>query len=414
MIKILNSIFFKRNALMLVSAAIMMLLVLPSCMNSNKWENQDQYVALSGGQIELCKTCPPGFLLNEKNQCIAKNLYQQYESLQDVGVGGLKSALPAVRDGFSPQQIDLGRYLFFDPVLSADGSVSCASCHDPDQGFSDGKPVSSGIHGAQLSRSSPSLWNVAYLNRFFWDARATSLEEQMTGPLFSSEEMGNNPENLKVSMNEIPMYRRLFTEAFPEKEVNDSIQLHEIYTALAAFQTSLISLNSKYDRYAHGYANALNEREIKGLNIFRSFVARCAECHTPPLFTNQQIAVIGTPEPTGKPRDIGAEKTFNDPSRKGGFKVPSLRNIEKTAPYMHSGRFESLRETVEFYTKGRGHAVREGEKLYLHWHIWEPELTSAELDLLVDFLKTLTDESFTPKIPETVPSNLHLQKDISS
>ena len=94
-------------------------------------------------------------------------MYQQYESLQGVGVGGLKTALPEVRDGFSPQQIDLGRYLFFDPVLSVDGSVSCASCHDPHQGFSDGKAVSTGIHGSQLSRSSPSLWNVAYLKKIF-------------------------------------------------------------------------------------------------------------------------------------------------------------------------------------------------------------------------------------------------------
>ena len=117
--------------------------------------------------------------------------------------------------------------------------------------------------------------------------------------------MGNNPENLKMSLNSIPMYKRLFAEAFPEKEANDSIQLEEIYTALTAFETSLISLNSKYDQYAHGYEGALNEREIKGLNIFRSFVARCAECHTPPLFTNQQIAVIGTPEPEGKPFGCG-------------------------------------------------------------------------------------------------------------
>jgi len=365
-------------------------------------------------QLELCTTCPPGFLLNEQNQCLSKNLYQQYESLQDAGVGGLKTALPKVRDGFSPQQIDLGRYLFFDPILSMDGSVSCASCHDPDQGFSDGKAVSTGIQGNQLTRSSPSLWNVAYLKNFFWDARAETLEEQMTGPLFSEKEMGNTPENLKKSLNKNPTYRRLFDQAFPERTRQDSIQLDEVYTALTAFETSLISLNSKYDQYAHGYEGALNEREIKGLNIFRSFVARCAECHTPPLFTNQQIAVIGTPEPNGNSRDIGAEKTFQDPSRRGGFKVPSLRNIEKTAPYMHSGKFGTLRETVEFYTKGRGHAVPEGEKLYLHWHIWEPDLSDDELDLLVDFLKTLTDESFKPKVPERLPSQMNINSESNS
>jgi cytochrome c peroxidase len=166
----------------------------------------------------------------------------------------------------------------------------------------------------------------------------------------------------------------------------------------------LISLNSRYDQYAHGFHGALNENEIEGLNVFRSFVARCAECHTPPLFTNQQLAVLGTPEPDGKPLDPGAQTPYNDPTLRGAFKVPSLRNVAKTAPYMHSGRFKTLREAAEFYTKGRGHAVPEGENLYLHWHIWEPDLTDNELDRLVDFLNTLTDESFMPKRPDRLPS----------
>ena len=117
--------------------------------------------------IKLCNYCPPGFELSEDNQCLSRSLYQQYASLRNSGVGGLKTALPASRNGFSPQQIDLGRYLFFDPVLSKDGSIACSSCHDPDYGFSDGRPVSIGIKGTPLKRSAPSLWNVAYLNSFF-------------------------------------------------------------------------------------------------------------------------------------------------------------------------------------------------------------------------------------------------------
>lgn len=361
---------------------------------------------IAGKSIELCKTCPPGFQLNDLNQCISKNLYLQYKSLKNKGVGGLKTALPKVRDGFSPQQIDLGRYLFFDPVLSADNAVSCASCHSPDLGFSDGRSTSIGIQNKRITRSSPSLWNVAYLNKLFWDGRASSLEEQMEGPLYAENEMGTTREELLITINSIDNYRSLFNQAFPKRRVLDSITLDEIYTSIAAFESSLISLNSRYDRYAHGYHEALNEDEIEGLNVFRSFVARCSECHTPPLFTNQQIAVIGTPEPDGLPLDVGAEIPFNDKTRRGGFKVPSLRNIEKTAPYMHSGKFETLRETVEFYTKGRGHAVPEEEELFLHWHIWEPELSEYELDRLVDFLKTLTDESFKPKVPSILPSGI--------
>lgn len=353
----------------------------------------------------LSCNCPPGFQLTEHNTCASRNLYQQYASLQNSGVGGLKTALPTPREGFSPQQIDLGRLLFFDPVLSKDESVSCATCHNPYQGFADGMPVTIGVGGAVQTRSAPTLWNVAYLNSFFWDGRSKTLEEQMQGPLYSSIEMGNTKEHLLASLNKIEKYNQLFQEAFPDRR-NGSIELDEIYLAITAFEASLISLNSKYDQYAHGYAEALNKNEIEGLNIFRSFVARCAECHTPPLFTNQQIAVIGVPDLEGKPLDPGAEIPNNDPSMRGGFKVPSLRNIARTAPYMHSGSMETLRDAAEFYNLGRGHAVPQNEKLYLHWHIWEPNLTDDELDRLVDFMNTLTDESFLPIVPLEVPSGL--------
>ncbi len=355
----------------------------------------------------LASYCPPGFVLTPQNQCLSRNLYQMYSSLQKSGVGGLKSALPKARDGFTPQQIDLGRYLFFDPVLSKDASLSCASCHQPARGFTDGLPVSVGINHTVLTRSAPSVWNVAYLKSFFWDARASSLEEQMKGPLYAEDEMATTPGLLLATLNGIDAYKQMFEEAFPMRKGPDILE-NEIYTAIAAFESSLISLNSRYDRYAHGYKDALTSKELEGLNVFRSFVARCAECHTPPLFTNRQIAVIGTPEPPGNEFDAGTEKTYNDPTMRGGFKIPSLRNIEKTAPYMHSGRFPTLRETVEFYTKGRGHAVPKNEKLILHWHIWEPQLSDYEVDRLVDFLKTLTGESFMPQIPDIVPSGLQL------
>ena len=352
----------------------------------------------------LNELCPPSFEKMDDGRCELRNLYQLYDSLQGVGVGGTQTALPAHRDGFTPQQIDLGRYLFFDPALSADGSISCASCHHPDKGFSDGRARSVGIGGHEAQRSAPTLWNVAFLKRLFWDARAESLEEQAKGPLFHPHEMGNSEAQLAQTLNDNPVYAALFRQAFPE--ARDTIELPQVYTALTAFQTSLISLNSRYDQYAHGYHAALNAQEIEGMNVFRSFVARCAECHTPPLFTNQQIAVIGTPEPDGRALDIGAESTFDAAKLKGGFRVPSLRNIAQTAPYMHSGGFETLRDTVEFYTKGRGHAVPEGVDMQLHWHIWEPNLTDYELDRLVDFLGTLTDETFKPQIPQRVPSGL--------
>jgi len=360
----------------------------------------------TGETIELKDYCPPGFELLANKTCELLTLYDSYTSLHNIGVGGLKTALPAARDGFSPQQIDLGRYLFFDPVLSGDHSMSCASCHHPELGFTDGRARSIGIGGADVKRAAPSLWNVAFLKRFFWDARAGSLEEQMLGPMYSANEMGGDRIKLLRDVAGNETYQRLFRDAYPGSEGPPTLQ--QVYTAIAAFQTSLISLNSRYDRYAHGYHDALTDNEKEGMNIFRSFVARCAECHTPPLFTNQQIAVIGVPEPDGRPFDAGAGDAHDNPTWRGGFKVPSLRNVARTAPYMHSGTFDTLYDAAEFYTLGRGHAVpeEERERIILHWHIWEPQLTDAEIERLVDFLGALTDENFKPLIPAHVPSGL--------
>lgn len=352
--------------------------------------------------FELKSQCPPSFSFKQ-GRCFLVSQYQFYDSTQNRGVGGTQTSLPQVRDGFSPQQIDLGRFLFFDPALSKDGSLSCASCHQPDKGFSDDLDRSVGITGEKVGRSSPSLWNVGFLKKLFWDARATTLEAQAEGPLFDPKEMGNSKEQLLDTLNGNDEYVRLFQQVYDSQL---PVTLEQVTKALTAFQASLISLNSRYDQYAHGYHEALSEQEIAGLNVFRSFVARCSECHQPPLFTNDQIAVIGTPEPEGMPFDVGAQKTFDEFKLRGGFKVPTLRNITKTAPYMHSGKFENLFDSIEFYTKGRGHAVPKDQTLYLHWHIWEPDLSDAEIESIIDFLGALNDESLMPTIPTSVPSGL--------
>lgn len=360
--------------------------------------------------IQLNNSCPPSFELSSANTCLLVTRYDAYDSLHDKGVGGTQTALPKARQGFSPQQIDLGRYLFFDPLLSGNHRQACASCHQPDKGFTDGKALSTGSHGDLGNRSAPSLWNVTFLKKLFWDARADSLEQQALIPLFAPHEMANTADQLLADLSANHSYPALFKQAFPQAA---QLELSQVATALAAFQSSLISLNSRYDQYAHGYHAALDTEEIKGLNVFRSFVARCAECHTPPLFTNQQIAVIGTPEPDGMPFDEGAGNSNDKKKLRGAFKVPSLRNIAKTAPYMHSGRFASLDEAAEFYTKGRGHAVPE-QKLLLHWHIWEPKLTAEEISQISRFLQTLTDQSLTPAIPTKLPSGLPLPAELQN
>ena len=352
--------------------------------------------------FELATTCPAGFELTEEGRCELNSLYDNYRSPHDSGVGGPRAGLPDIRDGFPPQVIDLGRYLFFDPLLSADNSIACSSCHDPDYGFADGLGRARGINKAVLDRSAPSLWDMGVFGTLLWAGSKPSLDEQLSGPLYADNEMGNRPDQLITDLQSNAIYRDLFTVAFGPGE----IQLDQVYTAITAFESSLVSLNSRYDFYAHGLQTALSPSELEGLNVFRSFVSRCGECHTPPLFSNQEIAIIGVPEPEGRPFDPGAGATSGIPNQRGGFRVPSLRNIAKTAPYMHQGNFESLRDTVAFYNGGRGHGVPEDENLLIHWHIWDPDLREEELDRLVDFLHALTDEGFMPEIPKRLPSGL--------
>ncbi len=369
-----------------------------------------------GGRAEdfvLRSECPASFERTSDNKCQLRTLYQQYTAVE--GFGGLRAPLPTPRDGFSPQEIDLGRYLFFDPALSGDRTISCAHCHDPNRGFADGLGRSHGAGGTGvgaerkggtiLSRGAPSLWNSAFLRSFFWDGHAGSLEEQAEGPLLSPQEMGNSRADLERSINAVPAYRRLFAEAYPSTR-SGGVRFAQIVHALAAFQSSLISLNSRYDHYAHGDADALNAEEIAGHNVFRSFVTRCSQCHTPPLFTNGQLAVIGSPEPDGVPFDPGAQGNTGTKTLRAAFKIPSLRNIAETAPYMHSGRFRTLEEVVDFYNGGRGHAVPKGENLALHWHLTTFHLSPDEVASLTAFLRSLSDSSMTPDIPATVPSGL--------
>ena len=199
-------------------------------------------------------------------------------------------------------------------------------------------------------------------------------------------------------------YQRLFHEAFGEEP-----NLTNIAEALAAFQISLMSFDSRYDRYAHGQKNAMSEQEIRGYNHFRGFVGRCSQCHVPPLFTDSELAVIGSPSLPGQAADKGAGALSDDPFLMGAFRVPTLRNITRSAPYFHAGQFKKLDEVVHFYNETRGHAAPSDLELKIHWHIHMtngPKLSAQDEKDIVAFLQTLEDETLTPVIPESVPSGL--------
>jgi cytochrome c peroxidase len=372
-------------------------------------------------QWSLASDCPPSFEQLGDGTCDFRSLYDVYASVD--GHGGLRARLPSMRARYSAKQIDLGKYLFFDRALSHDQTLACADCHNPRLGFSDARGRSLGIAqprgppgGAaprrELDRGAPTLWNVGFLQRLFWDGRAATLAEQASGPLFAADEMANTPAGLTQTLNAIPAYRALFADAYARESAR-AITIDEIEQALAAFQSSLVSFNSRYDRYAFGDASALTPLEQTGHNVFRGFVARCSQCHVPPLFTDGELAVIGAPAVAGQPYDKGAGRQSDDPALVGAFRTPTLRNIALTAPYFNAGQFATLRDVVSFYNDTRGHAVPKSVPQQVHWHIAmkAPQLSEADVGALVAFLGALTDESLKPRAPEAVPSGLPVAPD---
>ena len=303
----------------------------------------------------------------------------------------------------TPEKVELGRLLFFDPVLSQNNDMSCASCHHPDMGFTDGNAQAIGADGEALPRSAMSLWNVAYNTTFFWDGRAASLEKQMETPLTSVDEMGSSPDDIVAEIKAIPEYVDLFEKAFGS---SDAVTFENVTYAIAAFERSLVTNNSPFDRYAAGDVNALTPSQRRGLGLFRSAATRCFECHAAPTFADESFSVTGVPDLPGQPHDEG-RKAIEPSGLDGAFKAPTLRNIALTAPYMHNGVFNTLEEVVDFYAKGGG---RDAGVADVDIHVLGFELTEQEKADLVNFLYALTDESNLPEIPTSVPSGLDVVK----
>lgn len=316
----------------------------------------------------------------------------------------------------TPEKVELGKLLFFDPILSDDNTLSCAHCHHPHLGFSDGQPRSRGrggkgagrerTGGIELTRGAPSLWNTVYSHRQFWDGRAAHLEEQARMVITTPEEVNADPAELVRELKAIPEYRALFDKAFGGTD-GESITFKNVTHAIAAFQRTLVSFNSRFDRYAAGDGSALSPQEKRGLKLFLSPKTRCNECHGIPVFADRNFKVIGVPPPKDGPADVA--KPEAERGRGGGpngaFKIPTLRNVALTAPYMHNGVFETLEEVLDFYAGGGGRGLGLDVPLQDD-KIRKFSLTPQEKADLIAFLLALTDESAAPEIPARVPSGL--------
>ena len=293
-----------------------------------------------------------------------------------------------IRNPLTVEGVELGKMLFYDPALSASGKISCATCHLQNLSFSDGQKLSSsGVSGDTLKRNSPALINLAWMDYLFWDGGVKNLESLPFAALTSSDEMGGDLKEIVKYLNENTKYKKRFQKAFGINQVSSAY----IARALAQFQRTLISANSKYDKVQNGQSQ-FSEEELKGQKIFNQ---KCRSCHTPPLFTDNLFHNNGLDAtfPTAN-EDVraGRYRITLDSADLGKFKTPTLRNLQYTAPYMHDGRFESLKDVLNHYQNG----IKKSKTLSIN--LIEFGLVDQEVNLILVFLATINDDNFTENL----------------
>ena len=291
------------------------------------------------------------------------------------------SSVPFPKDNpLSAGKIAFGKKLFFDTRLSKNNEISCASCHKPELAFTDGFPKSHGVNGAIAMRNAPSLLNASYFKRYMYDGEVKTLEEQALVPLQDHLEMGSSMKEVVSKLSTDPEYRRLSQSLFHRK-----LDAYVITRAISSYERSLLSRNSRFDQYRAGAKDALTNDELAGWKLF-SQKLYCTQCHSGIDFTNYKVLSNGLytdyGEDEGRYRINGLEK------ERGTFKVPGLRNVALTAPYMHDGSMTTLREVIRHYSQGGAGFPNKSQ-------IIQPfKLTDLEISQLEQFLKSLTDTSF--------------------
>ncbi|HVV02546.1 MAG TPA: MbnP family protein [Verrucomicrobiae bacterium] len=292
------------------------------------------------------------------------------------------------------ERVDLGRRLFSDPRLSRDNTISCASCHDPTHAFSDPRQFSVGVSGRSGARNAMPLFNLAWKSSFFWDGRASSPRQQAMVPIQDHSEMDESLTNLVVKLKNARDYWDMFARAFGTPQITPE----KIGLALENYVLTITSFDSKFDRAMSGRAE-LSAQEKQGAELFFTEFdprmdqrgADCFHCHGGALFTDNQFHNNGLEGPN--PSDPGRYRVTHNPLDEGRFSTPSLRNVALTAPYMHDGRFETLAQVIDHYSTGVKPSATLDPNLAKH-PLTGLQLTTAEKQALVAFLKTLTDEKF--------------------
>ncbi len=278
--------------------------------------------------------------------------------------------------------IALGERLFADPILSVDSTIACISCHLPAHAFSDPRPFSQGVSGL-TSRNSMPLFNLLWSSSLFWDGRTASLEDQALEPVQEPVEMGEDWDRVVAKLERHPEYPALFARAFGDVPIDRQ----RVVQAIAQFERTLVSADSKYDRWLAGQAE-LTPAEERGFLLFHTEAGDCFHCHVAPLFTDNEFHNNGLDR---VPPDEGLAALTGKRFDRGKFKTPTLRNVEYTAPYMHDGRFQTLEEVIEHYDSGFHRLALTDPLLLIRRNL---DLTPADKRALVAFLKTLSDPQF--------------------
>ena len=292
----------------------------------------------------------------------------------------------------NPQTADkvaLGKLLFFDPRLSGNNTIACATCHQSAKGMSDGRPRGLGLAG-EMPRNAMTLWNVAYMHAIHSDGSRASLEEQADKSV-SGPAMAQTYPALFDELGAVPEYRQRFATVFP-----DGITERNIARAIAAFERTVLTFDSPFDRFRAGDKAALTSEQKQGLDLFFSPRTGCSSCHVSPLFTDNAFHNLGVPQVGPKSVDNGRSDVTHNDADVGAFKTLTLRNVERSGPYMHDGAFTTLDQVVAFYTAGGGPSPHKSPLL-------KPlDLSAKEEQALVAFLRSLTDPTAgvtAPKLP---------------
>lgn len=355
----------------------------------------------------------------------------QTETIADLGALPRYVTDPADNPS-SPEKVELGRLLFFDPILSGNKDVSCATCHQPEFSYAEFLETSIGVNGVGrgskryfldpndipfVKRNSQSILNAAFNGIrngeqyhpesavMFWDMRAKSLEEQALFPIKAFEEMRGHGysedrviEEVVKRIKAIPAYQALFAGAFGQD--SDPVSATNMAKAIASYERTLIANNSRFDQYMRGDSSALTTGEKEGMNLFLK--AGCAKCHSGPMFSDFKLHTLGVPDsPNRQESDTGGNENY-------GFRTPTLRNLRYTGPYMHSGAFKTLDQVLLFYEDLAGGKI-ENPKVAVYQMdtlINQLNVKFKDIDRIVEFLNALNDDSFEKTVPAGVPSGL--------